>query len=52
MSPDNLLVIAIVVFVLMLLGMALTVIEFRRGEPQDQTKDPSKIRESPHGHVD
>ncbi|MBT8115356.1 MAG: hypothetical protein KJP04_08245 [Arenicella sp.] len=52
MSPENLLPIAIFVFVLMFLGMLLTVLEFRRGEPKEQVEDPSKIRESPHGHVD
>ena len=52
MSPDNLLIVAIVVFVLMLVGMVLTVIEFRQGAPKEQIKDKSKIQESPHGHVD
>lgn len=52
MSPDNLLIIAVVVFFLMLVGMVLTVIEFRQGALKEQMEDKSKIQESPHGHVD
>ncbi|NND81852.1 MAG: hypothetical protein HKN50_05415 [Gammaproteobacteria bacterium] len=52
MNPENLLSVAIVVFVLMLVGIALTIVEFRRGEPHDQLEDKSKLRDSPHSNVD
>lgn len=52
MSPENLIIVAMVVFVLMFIGLALTALEFRKGAPRDQMNDHSKMKESPHGHVD
>lgn len=52
MSTENLMIIAILVFVLMFIGLALTVLEFRKGAPKEQIEDEDKIQESPHGHVD
>ena len=52
MSPDSLIIVAIIIFLLMAVGMILTVLEFRNGAPQDQVDDKDKIQESPHGHVD
>lgn len=52
MSTENLIIVAIVVFVLMFIGLALTALEFRKGAPKEQIEDHSKMRESPHGHVD
>lgn len=51
MSQATLFYVAIIVFMLMLLGLALTVLEFRRGAPKEQIEDPSKIQDSPHGHA-
>ena len=36
MSPDNLLIIAMIVFALMFIGIVLTVLEFKKGAPQEQ----------------
>lgn len=52
MNPENLLVAAIVVFILMSIGLVLTIMEFSRGAPKEQIDDPDKMQESPHGHVD
>jgi hypothetical protein len=52
MSPDNLIIVGIIVFLLMSLGMVLTVLEFRSGAPKQQMDDKDKIKNSPHGHVD
>lgn len=52
MSTATLISVAIAVFVLMLIGLVLTVIEFKDGAPKDQIEDKDKIMESPHGHVD
>jgi|GEM_PF-1464097 hypothetical protein len=51
MNPETLMTVAIVVFVLMLVGLALTVFEFRHGAPQEQIEDEEKIIDSPHRHV-
>ena len=52
MSTDNLMMVAILVFVLMFIGLVLTALEFRKGAPKEQMEDENKIQESPHGHVD
>ena len=39
MIQDNLLIIAIAVFVLLLIGLILTVIEFRHGAPKRQVEE-------------
>lgn len=52
MGTGNLMIIAICVFLLMLVGLVLTVLEFKNGAPAEQTKDKDKIQDSPHGHVD
>lgn len=51
MDPSMLINVAIGVFVLMFIGLILTVLEFRRGAPKEQIEDEDKIQESPHGHV-
>ena len=51
MSPQNLLMIAIVVFALMLIGIVLTVFEFRYGAPKKQELGKEELRESPHSDV-
>lgn len=47
MTPENLLYIAIAVFVLMLIGLVLTVIELNYGEPkrQEQKQVPAEYPE-------
>ena len=51
MSQENLLIIAIVVFVLLLIGIVLTVLEFNKGSPKQQEIGNEELRESPHGEV-
>lgn len=46
MSPNSLMIIAIIVFALMLIGLILTVLEFRNGSPAQQEKDNAKINDS------
>lgn len=36
MSPENLIYFALAVFVLMLIGLGLTILEFRKGQVQQQ----------------
>lgn len=52
MNPDNLVIVAIVVFLLMFIGIVLTVLEIHYGAPKEQIEDQDKIQESPHGHVE
>ena len=44
MIQENLLLIAIVVFVIMLIGLVLTILEFKNGEPkrQHEEQEPNK----------
>lgn len=51
MSNENLLMIAIVVFVLLLIGLILTAREFKAGAPKKQLKGQQELRESPHSEV-
>jgi hypothetical protein len=39
MIQENLLLIAVVVFVIMLVGLILTVLEFKHGEPKRQDEE-------------
>ncbi|MFT5610847.1 MAG: hypothetical protein ACI9WC_000581 [Arenicella sp.] len=42
MSPDNLLIIAMIVFALMFVGIVLTVLEFKKGAPQEQEEQEAR----------
>ena len=46
MSPEKLVYVAVVVFVLMLIGLALTVIDFRRGAPKQQLEEQKRSENS------
>ena len=49
MSDENLIFIAITVFFLMIVGLVLTALEFRFGEPQRQEEEEKhKPHSSPH----
>jgi hypothetical protein len=52
MNTEGLVYIAITVFLLMLIGLVLTIIEFKKGAPKEQIEDKGKVQDSPHGHVD
>lgn len=51
MIQENLLVIAILVFVLMFIGIVLTVLEFSKGSPKQQELGNEELQKSPHGDV-
>jgi hypothetical protein len=51
MIQENLLIIAILVFALMLVGLLLTIREFKHGSPKLQEEGKEELRESPHNDV-
>jgi hypothetical protein len=49
MIADDLIILAIGVFVLLIIGLSLTVLEFRYGEPKQQQENAERDADSARG---